>query len=193
MPCCSCRWSRCRGATRGGASRSSGWRRWRPRRGGGGTTPRRCGPTGAASGCRTGGACGSWSTSTVARSATLSPSASDRRQGWVDCWPATGVLTGLVPVGAVLLIAQDAEREERCAPLFPEVWHEAGAAGRSGGGRSQTPGRTPWRSRRGSRRSRRPHPATWPARPARPRTVHPQGPHPELRGPTSPSSPESRR
>ncbi|WP_018825516.1 hypothetical protein [Salinispora arenicola] len=31
----------------------------------------------------------------------------------MDCWPATGVLTGLVPVGAVLLIAQDAEREER--------------------------------------------------------------------------------
>ncbi|WP_246835346.1 DeoR family transcriptional regulator [Micromonospora sp. MH33] len=38
MPCSSCRWSRCRGATRGGASCSSGWRRWRPRRGCASTT-----------------------------------------------------------------------------------------------------------------------------------------------------------
>ncbi|MFI7203402.1 DeoR family transcriptional regulator [Micromonospora aurantiaca (nom. illeg.)] len=94
MPCCSCRWWRCRGATRSGASCSSGWRRWRPRRGCGSTTWRSCGPTATAYGCRTDGACGSWYTSTVARSATLSPSTSGRRQGLVDCWPATGVRTG---------------------------------------------------------------------------------------------------
>ncbi|MFE9189003.1 DeoR family transcriptional regulator [Micromonospora sp. NPDC007208] len=53
-----------------------------------------CGPTATAYGCRTVGACGSWYTSTVARPETLSPSTSGRRQGWVDCWAATGVRTG---------------------------------------------------------------------------------------------------